>query len=416
MGIGRAERNRRRRRRRAALARSIRVIKRYAWRITVVWCWAHIFTLLVCRRDVFSPFERRVAIYFAGCASRFGFSPAGSRYILGFVKVFWCLSISGFSWLQFCGLFLYIGLVPIAIIWNIAFWYLRKRGKIPQGVVEKPPGAIAVPKAFERGFPISKLLYSLLAGWFLLFANSTGRVPILVALILTALVFAIRLYGTTVYIAIAEVGGSGFASRIAWFPFGYLLNVLRQIVSGRVKDEQLLSWLKFQRRLLRLLRRISTCFHGKAAERRAALLVFFTYSVDLLVLGTLVIFFWALWIKLFNLPTDVDISKAVLASAARVIPGIPTPEGIKVVDFVQTGASLSGWLLFVLYVGPVASMFPVLQERYLLKIREVREQLRVGRRLIYTLLDALTNFHARVIAAPQSSPSLGTVTDPNGDG
>jgi len=412
MGIGRADRNRKRRVRRASVQRVIRGVKRYAWRITAVWCWAHIFSVLIVRRDVFSPVERRIAVHFYGAASLIGFAPAETRYIPGFTKIFWCLSISGFHWLQFLGLFLYVSLAPVTVIWNFVFWYLRKRGKIQQAIEKKAADPIAVPKAFERGMPISKLLYALLAGWLLLFANSMQRAPILAALILAASIFVIRLYGTTVSIAIAEVDGSGLASRIAWFPFGYLLNVLRQIVSGRIKDEQLLTWLRFQRRLLRLLRRISTCFHGKAAERRAALLVFLTYSIDLLVLGMLVIFFWALWIKLSNLPADVVISKALLASAARVIPGMPTPEGVKVTDLVQAGASLSGWLLFVLYVGPVASMFPVLQDRYLVKIREAREQLRQGRRLIYTLLDALSNFHARVIAPSQANTSLEAATSP----
>jgi ABC-type multidrug transport system fused ATPase/permease subunit len=107
----------------------------------------------------------------------------------------------------------------------------------------------------------------------------------------------------------------------------------------------------------------SIYLHGKAARRRTALLALLRFMFNLALLGALAVLFWALAIKLVLVPAQVPLSQALLASASHAIPGVPDTSVLKIPAFIQTLDALTAWLVFVLYAGPVASLFPAFQEQ-----------------------------------------------------
>ena len=107
----------------------------------------------------------------------------------------------------------------------------------------------------------------------------------------------------------------------------------------------------------RVLRFLSRWLYGRPARNRAALFVLIKYMSNLCVLGGLAILFWALVIRYFSLPGVIGMVPALLASSARVIPGIPEPSLLKFPDWIKASTSITAWMIFVLYAGPVASLF-----------------------------------------------------------
>jgi hypothetical protein len=225
---------------------------------------------------------------------------------------------------------------------------------------------------------------------------------------MTGSLLLIQFYRTTLRVALAEIDEDGLISRIAHLPYGYLFRVIQQISRGTFRtDEQLFKAARHWMWVLGRLRRLNAYMRGKGAERRAALLVLLRYSFGLMLIAALAVLFWSFVIRLSSSST-ITTADALLASAARMVPGVAGPEAIKVTNFVQTGASLTAWFVFVLYAGPMASMFPILLERYMKKISEANDKLRAGRRLIYTFADAFRRLENRMSENPttsvQSSP------------
>jgi hypothetical protein len=104
---------------------------------------------------------------------------------------------------------------------------------------------------------------------------------------------------------------------------------------------------------------------------------------NLCALGSLAILFWALVIRYSTLPELTSMAPSILESSARVIPGIPEPNLPKFPDWIKVATSITAWMIFVLYAGPVASLFPVLQDRFVKQTSDLYGRLRVARRTLY---------------------------------
>lgn len=96
---------------------------------------------------------------------------------------------------------------------------------------------------------------------------------------------------------------------------------------------------------------------------------------------------------------------AFLASASRVIPGVPdSSSSIHVSAAVQTLASLTAWLIFVLYAGPVASLFPAFQERVIAQTSESYSRIRTARKILYRFVTWLRTFQQVFLDHPELVP------------
>ena len=153
--------------------------------------------------------------------------------------------------------------------------------------------------------------------------------------------------------------------------------------------------------MLRNFRLWSRWLHGKAARRRTALVVLLRFMLNLAALGAISILFWAIAIRFVLAPAHVSLSEALLASASRVIPGIPDPSTLKVPTTIQALASLTAWLVFVLYAGPVASLFPTFQEQAIANSVAHYSRLRNKRTVIYRFLQPLLQLQKLVRENPE---------------
>jgi hypothetical protein len=383
MGSIRLARNKSVRRRRDAARRVKWRVKAYLWRITAVWCWLHIASLVFLRRDIFAHLELLLFEGVHRTASLLGFEPGNIRLLPALLKTFWVLCITNFSWPELLGLLIYVALAPLILPVLTFFPKVRKQYESKKVEVVGQRGL------FQTGFRLKLSLVAGLVAWFALYGGSSAKPPLMAALVLTGWLFAIRLARALPYTAIVGIGLDGPLDRVVHAAHQYLLNVIKQLLSGKMTDENLKYSVKVQRWVLRKLRWISVYLYGGAAERRASILVLIRYVLDMSLLASLLILFWAIAIRLLSVPNFVGNSDAIMVSASHVIPGLAEPPGVKLSRVLELGIPFSAWIMFVLYIGPLASMFPAYQERYLKQIRIHYDNLRTVRGLLRRLSDSM---------------------------
>jgi hypothetical protein len=76
-------------------------------------------------------------------------------------------------------------------------------------------------------------------------------------------------------------------------------------------------------------------------------------------------------------------------SSSRAIPGIPDASQLKISPIIQTLDALTAWLVFVLYAGPVASLFPDFQQNEIARSALDYARLRSERTALYRLRERL---------------------------
>jgi len=381
---GRAAKNRATRKRLEARLRRLAFVKKCAWRLTALWCWLHIALAPTRASYILSHWESQLSAWAYRMLIAVGFAPSNQQLLPIVSKLFWILCITQFSWIRISGLASYIMLFPIWVPLRIIF---RKTYRTALLQNKTPPNQKGL---IDADFSLTSFLTATLLAWFVLYGNSTSRLPLITALILVGWLFGARVYDAFMYTTMLDVGSDGLLARIAKAPFDLLRKLVEQISTGGIKtDDQLRASIKMQSRILRWLRRFSVYLHGREGRRRAALMVLLRYMTNLALLGILTILFWALAIKLYKSPMAISLRDAMLASASHVIPGVPDAETTKVSVGIQAGISLTAWAIFVLYAGPVASMFPMLQERYIKQVREHYETLRIARGLLYRVNEAV---------------------------
>jgi hypothetical protein len=332
-----------------------------------------------------------------------GFTPSNPHLLPLVSKLFWILCITHFSSILMLGLLLYIVFVPIWLPLRII---LRKQYRAAElkSIAETNQRVQVNPT-----IPVTKLSIALILIWLGLYGSSTARIPLIAALVVTAVLLGTRVYNAFVYTTMLEPNDGGIIARVIKMSFDYLLAFVKKIGSREIQTEdQFEGWVRVMRWKLWLLRRVSTYIYGKAGRRRAALFVLFKYMGNLAILGFLTILFWALAIKLYKAPLAIGLSDALLASASHVIPGVPDPEGIKVGAGIQAGTSLTAWALFVLYAGPVASMFPMFQEKYIKELAGRSKELWEARLVLSHVSDAIT----KALKGKDVQPQLSELPEP----
>ncbi len=363
------------------------VFKQFTWRLTASWIWIWALAVVLGFRGQLHKLEDVLLLYLSTSLTNFGFAPSNPAVFFVCVKLLWLFTICGFSWVQVVGFFLYIPFLPIVFLVRIL---LRNRLEPYRKIRDKSfkksrKSGIPTPKR-AWGFP----LLCLLLLWFVLYGQTSARYPLFLALVLTALLFCSRV-GSALTFALPT-------DKSPWAQIETMSASARKFVSdssesfktGQILDKWQLNlkvWTGFF--LLRNLRLWSRWLHGKAARRRTALVVLLRFMLNLAALGAISILFWAIAIKFALSPAHVSLSEVLLASASRAIPGIPDPSTLKVPATIQTLDSLTAWLVFVLYAGPVASLFPAFQEQAIARSVAYFSRLRSGRTAIYQSLQPL---------------------------
>ena len=354
------------------------ILKRYAWRLTAFWCWAHSIFYLFGGKALLRSLHSDVFSEMIGVLSNLGFA-SGNAQLLPFVlRLLWILFITSFSWLQIVGLAFYV------IFWPVVLLFLVRHWETLEGIRSKTMDSQNF-RSLRQDRPIwTYALMTSLIAWFVLYGSSSLRTPLIVAIVLTGLLFSARVYRALVYTTLNDRTGRGWIDRYTAAAVVQLEGAVNNLREKKTLDLNSLSASLWSLRLSqRILRFFSRWLYGRAARTRAALFVLVKYMFNLCVLGGLAILFWALLIRYSSAPPMPNVGASLLASASRVIPGVPEPNKLVYPDWIKAAASITAWMVFVLYAGPVASLFPVLQERFIKETSMLYVRLRIARKALY---------------------------------
>jgi hypothetical protein len=331
--------------------------KRLAWRITCVWCWLHFLGYWMTGQDILLPVERSLGAQIISILSRTGFAPVNGSLLGPILRVGWVLTITEYSVLQLVGLAFYIFLGPLIACFALLF---RKALQADASKSSEKPQE----KLDQRGRRRQFVVVSVLAAWFLLYGASNSRLPILLGMTVTGFLLALRLYAALSYAQPSESArdwNTGFWPK---FVANFAATDAKRLRDGAFKSRLETHLARNIQEFMRYpVGKVLCFFRGARGQRRAGLLVLFQYVGNFLFLGVLAILFWALAIRFALLPQPVAFQAAFQASASRVLPGLGAGE-LALPWGLTACVSATAWILFVVYAGPAASVFPSLQASY----------------------------------------------------
>jgi hypothetical protein len=372
------------------------IVKQVLWRLTAAWLWLYLIAALSGHRAVITTWDSRAFVVATNLLVRVGFSPSSPAALSNSLKLLWLFAICSFSWIQVLSfLILYVPFAPLLFVF--------RKGR--KGYKDERAKALA--KARTQGTAVNSnssgfaLLFILLT-WFALFGGTSEHNPLLIAMVLTALLFVTRVNRALYFATPLEFSRQKRVEALIRASQTFFQTTIDNFKAGKVSEVSHLRIIIWScGRLLRLSRLVSTWLYGRAAKKRAALIVLVRFMINLAILGSLSILFWAFAIKYSADPPNVGLKEALLASASRAIPGVPDSSSLHVNAAIQAFASITAWLIFVLYAGPVASLFPSFQERVIAQTTEGYKSLRSARKVLYRLIEALKTLDQLIEENPE---------------
>jgi len=352
-------------------------LKQYAWRLTALWFWIYIIGISIGFKGRIIVFENYVLAVIASSLASAGFAPASQSSLSFLLKLIWLLAITSFSWVQILGFILYVALWPVILI-IISSKYGKTYGRLKKENVEK---VRQFRKAQNRPL-VTYILIILLIAWFTLFGDSSQRPPLIAAILLTGFLFVTRLSRAFVLTTLEEKPGEGILERLT-ASAREQINKARGGVANDLAGGNVINFSSLRGQLITckgiysLLRLCSIWLYGRPARRRAGLFVLVIYMVNLSILGAISILFWSLVIRCSISPSAAGMREAFMASASHVIPGMPDSTKIQVAAWIQASISITAWMIFVIYAGPLSSQFPELQKRFIEKTASLYSRIRV---------------------------------------
>jgi hypothetical protein len=302
--------------------------------------------------------ENYAILRFEIALSSLGFSPTNKAIFPFLIKFIWLSLICEFSLIQVSWFVLvYLILFPLLALFFLFF------GKWWRDQIKKNQPKNGLLRPNQKTFNPRNAAIALLATWLLLYGGSGGKWPQFLGIILAALFLVQRISSALSFAGPIEV----IKSR--W------IEATVQLSHNRVQAANSAFVRKYERFIYRLVLRSAWVTRGSKGRSRAAMFVLIRYLLNLFTLGFATVLFWALVIRL-NTPAQIGLGQALLASAARVLPGIDVSAGLLLPRWVEAGSSASAWILFVLYAGPAASIFPLVQQMYVNAMSEAHVKLR----------------------------------------
>jgi hypothetical protein len=361
--------------------------KQFAWRTTAAWIWIYTVGLVLGQREHLAAWETSVFSAVSGALIWSGFTPSSLSIFSTCSKLLWLFTICAFSWVQVIGFSIYVLSFPLLVLTRAIL-----RGRLEP---YRKTREDSLKKARREGQPVAKrrwelpLLFLLLL-WQILYGNTSAPNPLRLAMLLTGLYFCSRLGRALAFAVPVDTPRWGRIDVMIASSRKFISDTIDNAKSGKIpgaKHLKLTIWTSTF--ILQQLRIASRWTYGKPARRRTAVFVLLRFIASLGALGGISILFWAFAIKYALSPSYLPLSKALLASASRVIPGVPDPSDLHVPATIQVLDSLTAWTVFVLYAGPVASLFPTFQERAITQTAANYARIRSARKSIYRFREVL---------------------------
>jgi hypothetical protein len=384
------------RRRKHRLSRLLFIFKRIAWRATALWCWIHGLTWVFGGKVVVRAVELQAFAISVEALTNVGFAPGNQSSLIWLFKSIWLLTITGFSWVEIIGLLVYISFAPLTLL-----FYSIKRGKDFKEEARVAFEKVHQEKLAQKRNTTTYFLTTILASWFLLFGDTTQRPALAAAMFITGLLFLARIYRAFEFTTLIGQSGKNWIDR---FIEASVTSVVKAGASLKTEQVLNLASLRFtlymNSKLYSALRLFSRWSYGRAAQRRVALLVLLDYLFNFSALGLLSILFWSFAIKYSTAPNHIGTAAALFASATHVIPGIPDSAGLRVDAWIQAAIAVTAWMLFVLYAGPVSSLYPEVQKRSVNQVISIHVELTTARRKMFPIIQRMKS----IVAVVRNSP------------
>lgn len=245
------------------------VVKQCAWRITATWCWVYAFATLFGLRSVVRSFDQHIALALIRGLAKAGFAPANLPFQSAFLKVFWVFLISSFSWVQVLGLlFLYLPFSPLLLVFrNRRKGYRKSRA---ESIAKARRDGVDMPRANA-----SRILFFLLFTWFVLYAGTSQQYPLIIGMILTGLLFIVRINRALIYAATIEFPRKNRTVVFLRASQKFVQNSIDSFKQGKIKEmADLKRMIRFASWALRFSRFVSVWLYGKTTRTRASLMFF----------------------------------------------------------------------------------------------------------------------------------------------
>lgn len=348
--------------------------KTWAWRITALWCWAHLLDWLVLKNALLGTVEKHAFAATFKWLSRIGFHPSSEHAFEFVLKALWLATICTFS----IGLFGFFALY--VAFWPLLVPFIVKSRKILSKSREKGLRKI-VSQPVLRPVPI---LTSGLIAWFILYDGTRSPGPLLISVLLSGALLIVVATRTFTYATSIE---ARVETKIHLIFRALSQSVIETLRGIKPAGAPLKQQLKFSRGATKFFlwcaRKASILTYGRAGRSRAYLFVLAVYLLTLSLLGILTALFWAFVIRYSLAPAYVPMREAILAASTHIIPGIDNLTGLRISPNLQVLASASAWLLLVLFAGPAASNYPALQDKFVQEMRSANASIRLDRRRLY---------------------------------
>jgi hypothetical protein len=284
-----------------------------------------------------------------------GFAPVNGRALPVVLKVGWLLTITDFNPVQIVGFAIYVISAPFLVLFALLF-----RSEMAEALAKNP----AVTESRSNWSPLPLCTTAFIA-WFIVYGEAASIRPVSVGVVLSGLVlllFTYRALQRTKPVTMLDATILQNIERITAAAKGGEANEKKKPTSKRSEASvhlKIYGWLHDQAVLL------TACIRGRQGRDRVYMFVLVEYMLFLLLLAIAAILFWALVAKAATAPHYVPLETLFYFSASHFLPGISPPTLLSSLPlWVQAGPAATAWVLFVIFVGPAASIVPIRQTAY----------------------------------------------------
>jgi len=340
-----------------------RKLKRWAWRSTAAYLWLHFLVRRLLPHDYLGMAVAFLLTRLIHGLGELKFAPVNVNYLVLVVKVSWLLIITAFSPAHLIG-FLFFYLLPYPV-W--LFVYIRRR-HFRDSHKKKPapklsPGLITT----RRRTLTVPILSMLVLGWLIIYGSATSQIEVLPGVLFTGFLFLALCYRMIQRARPLAVEEISFFKSLQETGATFLVNDIKKESSSRsMPTRHDLTATVFSANLAgKIYRNLALLIRGRQGRRRMAAFILLDYVLSLIAIGAVAVFFWALLIKVVLAPQMISTSVALEIMAAKFLPGLEDPATLYAIPtWCTVGAAATGWILFVLYIGPAASAMVQQQEAY----------------------------------------------------
>jgi hypothetical protein len=339
-----------------------KALKSWAWRLTATVIWLQWLSFLLTGKNVFEGTQRNIVSKAVSFLSAIGFAPVNADYLPRALKFAWVLLITGFSPSQFLvGLPLYITVFPFTVGGYLVFH---------EALEAAPRGAEANGRAGLRpkvtGFPLTAIATSSLLVWLVLYGGSLSRGPTLVGWVLSGILFLTLAYRAFQRATPVDETDTAVFGMLAVKGHEAAMQAIQNVMQAPPTTKMAaISAMRVQQLIyINLFRRITIFFRGRRGRDRVAVVILLEYVVSLVFLAGSAILFWAFALRVAHSSEMIPLAMSLRMSASHFLPGVGHGSPPNLPWWAEFGPALTSWILFVVYVGPAASILPRNQEDF----------------------------------------------------